>query len=82
MHRSMPPGMDMPTQTPPARGSRIRLPELYRESIPAAGRIDRQPGLLDLDGIRLMAPLIRENLVERSGIIIDAKSGVSSGSSA
>ncbi|WP_406700057.1 N-acetyl-gamma-glutamyl-phosphate reductase [Singulisphaera sp. Ch08] len=52
------------------------LPELYRESIPPAGLI-ANPGCYTSTSILALAPLIRENLVERTGIVIDAKSGVS-----
>ncbi|SIN86192.1 N-acetyl-gamma-glutamyl-phosphate reductase, common form [Singulisphaera sp. GP187] len=52
------------------------LPELYRASIPPAGLI-ANPGCYTSTSILALAPLIRENLVERTGIVIDAKSGVS-----
>lgn len=51
------------------------LPELYREKIPAANLI-ANPGCYTSTSILALAPLIAENLVERTGIIIDAKSGV------
>jgi N-acetyl-gamma-glutamyl-phosphate reductase len=52
------------------------LPELFREKIPPAGLI-ANPGCYTSTSILALAPLIAENLVERNGIIIDAKSGVS-----
>jgi N-acetyl-gamma-glutamyl-phosphate reductase len=52
------------------------LPELFREKIPPAGLI-ANPGCYTSASILALAPLIAEDLVERSGIIIDAKSGVS-----
>lgn len=52
------------------------LPELFREKIPAAGMI-ANPGCYTSTSILALAPLIAEDLVERTGIIIDAKSGVS-----
>src|SRR5689334_18768757 len=52
------------------------LPELFRERIPPAGLI-ANPGCYTSTSILALAPLIAEDLVERSGIIIDAKSGVS-----
>jgi N-acetyl-gamma-glutamyl-phosphate reductase len=52
------------------------LPELFREKIPPAGLI-ANPGCYTSTSILALAPLIAEDLVERHGIIIDAKSGVS-----
>lgn len=52
------------------------LPELFRDRIPDADLI-ANPGCYTSTSILALAPLIAENLVERSGIIIDAKSGVS-----
>lgn len=52
------------------------LPELFRERIPSAGLI-ANPGCYTSTSILALAPLVAENLIERSGIIIDAKSGVS-----
>jgi N-acetyl-gamma-glutamyl-phosphate reductase len=52
------------------------LPELFRDEIPGAGLI-ANPGCYTSTGILALAPLIAEDLVERTGIIIDAKSGVS-----
>jgi N-acetyl-gamma-glutamyl-phosphate reductase len=52
------------------------LPELFRERIPPAGLI-ANPGCYTSTSILALAPLIAEDLVERHGIIIDAKSGVS-----
>ena len=52
------------------------LPELFRESIPPASLI-ANPGCYTSTSILALAPLIAEDKIERSGIIIDAKSGVS-----
>jgi N-acetyl-gamma-glutamyl-phosphate reductase len=52
------------------------LPELFREKIPPAGLI-ANPGCYTSTSILALAPLIAEDLVERHGIVIDAKSGVS-----
>ena len=52
------------------------LPELFRERIPPAGLI-ANPGCYTSTSILALAPLIAEDLVERHGIVIDAKSGVS-----
>ncbi len=52
------------------------LPELYRSSIPAAGLI-ANPGCYTSASILALAPLVAHDLIERKGIIIDAKSGVS-----
>ena len=52
------------------------LPELFREKIPPADLI-ANPGCYTSASILALAPLIAEDLVERHGIIIDAKSGVS-----
>jgi N-acetyl-gamma-glutamyl-phosphate reductase len=52
------------------------LPELFREKIPPAGLI-ANPGCYTSTSILALAPLVAEDLVERHGIIIDAKSGVS-----
>jgi N-acetyl-gamma-glutamyl-phosphate reductase len=52
------------------------LPELFRESIPQAGLI-ANPGCYTSTSILALAPLIAENRVNRNGIVIDAKSGVS-----
>ena len=52
------------------------LPELFREAIPAAGLI-ANPGCYTSTSILALAPLIAEGKVNRLGIIIDAKSGVS-----
>ena len=51
------------------------LPELYREVIPPAGLI-ANPGCYASASILALAPLIAADLIERTGIIIDAKSGV------
>jgi N-acetyl-gamma-glutamyl-phosphate reductase len=52
------------------------LPELFREKIPPANLI-ANPGCYTSTSILALAPLIAEDLIERTGIIIDAKSGVS-----
>lgn len=52
------------------------LPELFRDQIPTAPLI-ANPGCYTSTSILALAPLIAEDLVERTGIIIDAKSGVS-----
>ena len=52
------------------------LPELFREQIPPVDLI-ANPGCYTSASILGLAPLIAEDLIERSGIIIDAKSGVS-----
>jgi N-acetyl-gamma-glutamyl-phosphate reductase len=52
------------------------LPELFRETIPPAGLI-ANPGCYTSTSILALAPLVAEDLVERTGIIVDAKSGVS-----
>ena len=52
------------------------LPELWAEKIPAADLI-ANPGCYTSTAILGLAPLVAEGLIEPSGIIIDAKSGVS-----
>jgi N-acetyl-gamma-glutamyl-phosphate reductase len=52
------------------------LPELFRQRIPPASLI-ANPGCYTSASILALAPLIAEDLIERSRIIIDAKSGVS-----
>jgi len=52
------------------------LPELFRDRIPPAGLI-ANPGCYTSASILALAPLVAEDLIERAGIIIDAKSGVS-----
>jgi N-acetyl-gamma-glutamyl-phosphate reductase len=52
------------------------LPELFRDQIPAAGLI-ANPGCYTSTSILALAPLIAHDRIERTGIIIDAKSGVS-----
>ncbi len=52
------------------------LPELFRERIPPAGLI-ANPGCYTSASILGLAPLIASDLIERAGIIVDAKSGVS-----
>jgi N-acetyl-gamma-glutamyl-phosphate reductase len=63
----------------PGLGSAVYgLPELFRDKIPPASLI-ANPGCYTSTSILALAPLIAENLIERTGIIIDAKSGVSGG---
>jgi N-acetyl-gamma-glutamyl-phosphate reductase len=52
------------------------LPELFRDVIPAATLV-ANPGCYTSTSILALAPLIAEDLIERTGIVIDAKSGVS-----
>jgi N-acetyl-gamma-glutamyl-phosphate reductase len=52
------------------------LPEIYREAIPGATLI-ANPGCYTSTSILALAPLVAEDRIERGGIIIDAKSGVS-----
>jgi N-acetyl-gamma-glutamyl-phosphate reductase len=52
------------------------LPELYRESIPPAPLI-ANPGCYTSTSILALAPLVAADRIERTGVIIDAKSGVS-----
>jgi N-acetyl-gamma-glutamyl-phosphate reductase len=52
------------------------LPELFREKIPGAALI-ANPGCYTSTSILALAPLVAEDLIECTGIIIDAKSGVS-----
>jgi N-acetyl-gamma-glutamyl-phosphate reductase len=52
------------------------LPELYREAIPPADLV-ANPGCYTSTSILALAPLVAEDRIERTGIVIDAKSGVS-----
>ncbi|WP_435016079.1 N-acetyl-gamma-glutamyl-phosphate reductase [Tundrisphaera sp. TA3] len=52
------------------------LPELYRNVIPSTNLV-ANPGCYTSTSILALAPLIAEDKVERSGIIIDAYSGIS-----
>jgi len=52
------------------------LPELFRDQIPPAQLI-ANPGCYTSTSILALAPLVALDLIERTGIIIDAKSGVS-----
>ena len=52
------------------------LPELFRNAIPPA-RLIANPGCYTSTSILALAPLIAGDKIERTGIIIDAKSGVS-----
>lgn len=54
------------------------LPELNRKAI-AKARLVANPGCYTSTSILALAPLIATDQIERSGIIIDAKSGVSGG---
>ena len=75
--RSTPTGTATRTPTPTGlREAVYGLPELFRDADPV-GEPDRQPRLLHLDEHPGLAPLIAEDRIERTGIIIDAKSGVS-----
>jgi N-acetyl-gamma-glutamyl-phosphate reductase len=52
------------------------LPELFRSEIPTADLI-ANPGCYTSASILALAPLVAHNMIECTGIIIDAKSGVS-----
>ena len=52
------------------------LPELFREKIPPAGLV-ANPGCYTSTSILALAPLVAEGKIEPTGIVIDAKSGVS-----
>ena len=52
------------------------LPELFMDRIPSAGLV-ANPGCYTSTSILGLAPLLAAGLIESSGIIIDAKSGVS-----
>ena len=52
------------------------LPELFRDQIPDQALI-ANPGCYTSTSILALAPLLKQNLIEPTGIIIDAKSGVS-----
>jgi N-acetyl-gamma-glutamyl-phosphate reductase len=52
------------------------LPELFRKQIPPA-RLVANPGCYPTASALPLAPLIKQGLIEPTGIIIDAKSGVS-----
>ena len=52
------------------------LPELYRPAIPRADLI-ANPGCYTSTAILALAPLIAEDRIERTGIIVDAYSGIS-----
>jgi N-acetyl-gamma-glutamyl-phosphate reductase len=64
------------TDTRGLREAVYGLPELYRAAIPPA-RLIANPGCYTSTSILALAPLIAEDRIERTGIIIDAKSGVS-----
>ncbi len=52
------------------------LPELFRDRIPPVDLI-ANPGCYTSTSILALAPLIAEDMIEHTGVIIDAKSGVS-----
>jgi len=52
------------------------LPEIYRDKI-KAGKLVANPGCYPTAAILALAPLLEEGLIYSSGIIVDAKSGVS-----
>jgi N-acetyl-gamma-glutamyl-phosphate reductase len=52
------------------------LPELYRDDIVAARHV-AAPGCYPTAAALALAPLLRDGLVERTGIVVDAVSGVS-----
>lgn len=52
------------------------LPELFRSEVPSADLI-ANPGCYTSTSILALAPLVAEDRIERQGIIVDAKSGVS-----
>ncbi len=52
------------------------LPELYREDIKAS-QVVANPGCFPTSAILPLAPLLEAGVIERQGIIIDSKSGVS-----
>jgi N-acetyl-gamma-glutamyl-phosphate reductase len=52
------------------------LPELFRDQIPSAALV-ANPGCYTSASILALAPLVAHDAIERHGIIIDAKSGVS-----
>ena len=52
------------------------LPELFRDKIPAHGLI-ANPGCYTSASILGLAPLVQEDLIDNTSIIIDAKSGIS-----
>ncbi|MBD3676662.1 MAG: N-acetyl-gamma-glutamyl-phosphate reductase [Planctomycetaceae bacterium] len=52
------------------------LPELYRDRIPGKDLV-ANPGCYTSTSILALAPLVKQSLIEPTGILIDAKSGVS-----
>lgn len=52
------------------------LPELYREAIQSS-KIVANPGCFPTSAILPVAPLLEAGLIEKEGIVIDSKSGVS-----
>ena len=52
------------------------LPELFRDDLPGATLV-AVPGCYPTAAVLALAPLVRGGLVERSGIVVDAASGVS-----
>ncbi len=52
------------------------LPELFREQI-VGGSLVANPGCFPTSAILPLAPLLKKGLIEPSGIVVDAKTGVS-----
>lgn len=52
------------------------LPELFRDAIRSA-KLVANPGCYPTSAILPLAPLLKEGIIESSGIIVDSKSGVS-----
>ncbi len=57
-------------------GAVYGLPELHREALRGAG-LAACPGCYPTSALLPLAPFLREGLVERSGLVVDSKSGVS-----
>lgn len=57
-------------------GAVYGLPELHREALRGAG-LAACPGCYPTSALLPLAPFLRRGLVERSGIVVDSKSGVS-----
>ena len=57
-------------------GAVYGLPELHREALQGAG-LAACPGCYPTSALLPLAPFLREGLVERTGIVVDSKSGVS-----
>lgn len=54
------------------------LPELFREQIPPA-RLIANPGCFPTGAVLALAPLLKNNLIRTSGIVVNAVTGVSGG---